>query len=81
MHIPKTLADWMPGRPFVEPPLPRWALHSTWAEVEDLDRWKGLLEEYGDWACRRACSFAPSGNWDILEASAKNLYRTRLARI
>jgi len=87
--LPKTLADWMPGRPFVEPPLPRWVLHSLglnprrtvyWPQIEDKERWDVLVGEAGLWAAKRAASFAPFGDWGTLESRARNLKETVLAR-
>lgn len=88
---PKTLADLMPGKPFKELPLPRCALHDLglnpgrktvyWPQIEDKGRWDSLVDKYGSWACRRASSFSPLGDWGTLESRSESLYQTVLARM
>lgn len=81
MHIPKTLADFMPGRPFKEPPLPRFLLHTTWIEMPEYrEEYKRLIGKYGKWSVLRAASFCPEGELGILEERSRSLYGTVLAR-
>jgi len=84
--LPK-LRDWLPLPP-PKLPIPKILAHKLgwnpgtvyWAQVEDSERWRGLVDTYGTWSARRAVSFAPRGDWETLEARAKNLYETVISR-
>lgn len=80
-HIPEFppdyRKDWAPGKPFKEPPLPRFILDSpfTWIEKPEYSSaYQETASKYGSWETKMAAVFTPEGNVEELKRRAEALH-------